>query len=62
MNNKNTLVRNCMDCMHSEFDESVGEYKCNARSHYIIEPDIEAVACDEYECEDETVDIMEEEK
>ena len=62
MKKKTTFAQNCMGCMYSRFDESVGEYKCNARSHYIIEPDAEAVVCDEYECEEEPADIVEEEK
>lgn len=62
MNNRSTIARNCKECLHSEFDKDFGEYRCTERHHYIHEPDIEAVACDEYECKEETVDIVEEEK
>lgn len=52
MKKKTTFVQNCKTCKHSRFDETLGEYKCTVRCHYIHEPDIEAVACDEYDYEE----------
>ena len=52
MKKKTTLAQHCSTCMYFVFDESVGEHKCTARHHYVHEPDIEAVGCDEYNCEE----------
>jgi hypothetical protein len=62
MKKKTTVAQNCKECKHSRFDEVIGEYKCTVRCHYIHEPDIEAVACDEYKHEEKRFEETEEEE
>lgn len=62
MKKKNAIVRNCKECEHSIFDENFGEYKCTVRCHYIHEPDVEAVACDEYKYEEKRFEETKEEE
>lgn len=45
------VEKSCMNCEHSIFCESWGEYKCLVKSRRIYEPENEAIFCDDYKRE-----------